>query len=106
MIQNLSVCRYVTELLGGEKYVSCSVVLPALCHLKQAMKISDDDPAYIVRFKAALTKDLDQWKEKTNLDWLKVCQSDQKMTVFSMDRLSHEEIWRLDLESKFSSISN
>ncbi|XP_063765784.1 E3 SUMO-protein ligase ZBED1-like [Eleginops maclovinus] len=29
----LEPCRYVTELLGGDKYVSCSVVLPALCHL-------------------------------------------------------------------------
>ena len=26
-------CRYLTELLGGEKYVSCSVALPAVCHL-------------------------------------------------------------------------
>ncbi|XP_031437348.1 E3 SUMO-protein ligase ZBED1-like isoform X1 [Clupea harengus] len=26
-------CRYVSELLGGEKFVSCSVVLPSLCHL-------------------------------------------------------------------------
>jgi len=24
------VCRYVTEIMGGDKYVSCSVVLPAL----------------------------------------------------------------------------
>ncbi|XDV29398.1 hypothetical protein PO909_032532 [Leuciscus waleckii] len=29
----LKPCRYVTELLGGETYVSCSVVLPALRHL-------------------------------------------------------------------------
>ncbi|KAK0133862.1 hypothetical protein N1851_030605 [Merluccius polli] len=26
----LEPCRYVTDLLGGDKYVSCSVVLPAL----------------------------------------------------------------------------
>lgn len=79
----MCVCRYITELLGGEKYVSCSVVLPALCHLQQAMKISDEDPAYIVRFKAAFTKDLNQRREKTNLEWLKVCQTDQKITVLS-----------------------
>ena len=59
------------------------MVLPALCHLQQAMKIADEDPAYIVRFKAAFTKDLNQRREKTNLEWLKVCQTDQKMTVLS-----------------------
>nr|XP_033473582.1 zinc finger BED domain-containing protein 1-like [Epinephelus lanceolatus] len=68
----LEPCRYITELLGGEKYVSCSVVLPALCHLQQVVKISDDDPAYTVRFKTAFTQDLNQRKEKTNLEWLKV----------------------------------
>jgi hypothetical protein len=31
------------------------------------MKISDDDPAYIVRFKAAFTTDLNQRREKINL---------------------------------------
>ncbi len=77
------VCRYITELLGGDKYVSCSVVLPAPCHLQHTMKISDDDPAYIVRFKAAFTKDLNQRREKINLEWLKVCQIDQKITVLS-----------------------
>ena len=75
----LSVCaclsRYITELLGGDKYASCSVVLPALCHLQHAMKISDDEPAYVVRFKAAFTKDLNERKEKINLEWLKVCQT-------------------------------
>ncbi|KAI4900408.1 hypothetical protein NFI96_017779 [Prochilodus magdalenae] len=33
----LEPCRYVTEILGGEQYVSCSVVLPALCHLFRVM---------------------------------------------------------------------
>lgn len=53
--------------------MSCSVVLPALCHLQQVVKISDDDPAYIVRFKTAFTQDLNLQREKTNLEWLKVC---------------------------------
>ncbi len=78
---SVCLCRYITELLGGDKYVSCSVVLPALCHLQHAMKISDDDPAYIVRFKAAFTKDLNQRRENINLEWLKVCQTDQKITA-------------------------
>ncbi|CAL8234245.1 unnamed protein product [Boreogadus saida] len=74
-------CGCITELLGGDKYVSCSAVLPALCHLQHAMKISDDDPAYIVRSKAAFTTDLNQRREKLNLEWLKVCQTDQKITA-------------------------
>ncbi|KAK7933666.1 hypothetical protein WMY93_004562 [Mugilogobius chulae] len=68
----LEPCRYITELLGGEKYVSCSIVLPALCHLQRTMEVSDVDPAYVVRFKAAFTKDLDKRKQNLNLAWLKV----------------------------------
>ncbi|KAK7944432.1 hypothetical protein WMY93_000160 [Mugilogobius chulae] len=55
-----------------EKYVSCSIVLPALCHLQRTMEVSDVDPAYVVRFKTAFTKDLDKRKQNLNLAWLKV----------------------------------
>ena len=41
------------------------------------MKISDEDPAYIVRFKDSFTKDLDQRKQKLNLEWLTVWQTNQ-----------------------------
>nr|XP_047125130.1 E3 SUMO-protein ligase ZBED1-like [Hydra vulgaris] len=40
----LEPCRYVTELLGGEKYVSCSVVLSALCHLSREQRVIADEP--------------------------------------------------------------
>ncbi|TRY60797.1 hypothetical protein DNTS_033330, partial [Danionella cerebrum] len=49
---------YVTELLGGEAYVSCSVVLPSLCHLCLKMEACDEDPAYVVRFKTKFKEDL------------------------------------------------
>jgi len=68
----LCVCRYVTELLGGDKYVSCSVLLPALCHLLRTMEASDVDPAYVVCFKPAFTEDVNRRKENTNMSWLKV----------------------------------
>ncbi|KAJ8364362.1 hypothetical protein SKAU_G00131930 [Synaphobranchus kaupii] len=68
----LEPCRYVTELLGGEQYVSCSVVLPALRHLFRVMEPSDDDPVYVVRFKKVFTTDLAQRKDNTNLTWLKI----------------------------------
>ncbi|KAI4885596.1 hypothetical protein NFI96_013028 [Prochilodus magdalenae] len=63
---------YVTEILGGEQYVACSVVLPALCHLFRVMEPSDDDPVYVVRFKTVFTTDLTKRKDTTNLTWLKI----------------------------------
>ncbi|KAK0155349.1 Calcium/calmodulin-dependent 3',5'-cyclic nucleotide phosphodiesterase 1C [Merluccius polli] len=68
----LEPCRYFTELLGGEKFVSCSVVLPALCHLSRVMETSEDDPAYIVKFKQTFSADMTTHKDKTNLTWLKI----------------------------------
>ena len=65
-------CRHVTELLGGQQYVSCSVVLPALCHLSRVMESSDDDPIYVVKFKDTFTADLANRKENTNLKMLKI----------------------------------
>lgn len=62
----------MTELLGGETYVSCSVVLPALRHLTHTMEVSDDDPAYVVRFKAAFTKELSQRQDTLNNEWLRM----------------------------------
>ena len=34
-------------MLVGDIYVSCSVVLPKLCHLLLVMEESEDDPGYI-----------------------------------------------------------
>ncbi|GAA6092479.1 E3 SUMO-protein ligase ZBED1-like [Tachysurus ichikawai] len=68
----LEPCRYVTELLGGEKYVSCSVVLPAFCHLSRVMESSDDDPAYVVKFKSTFRTDLETRKENANIAYLKI----------------------------------
>uniref|UniRef100_A0A3Q3AW85 Zinc finger BED domain-containing protein 1-like n=1 Tax=Kryptolebias marmoratus TaxID=37003 RepID=A0A3Q3AW85_KRYMA len=67
----LEPCRYVTETLGGQHYISCSVVLPAFCHLFRVMEPSDDDTVNIVRFKKAFCEDLAKRKENSNLTWLK-----------------------------------
>lgn len=69
---SLCYCRYVSELLGGEKFVSCSVVLPALCHLSRVMDVTEDDPAYMIKFKGTFTADIDERKEKINITWLRV----------------------------------
>lgn len=64
--------RYATELLGGEKYVSCSVVLPMICHLLLEMKTLEDDPPYVIRFKNAFIADLNARKQSCNLKWLQI----------------------------------
>ena len=46
----------MTELLGGENYVSCSVVLPAFCHLNRIMDLSDEDPGYMIKFQGLFHK--------------------------------------------------
>ena len=63
-------CRYATEILGGEHYVSCSVVLPTVAYLRRFMVVSDDDPAFAVRFKTAFVNDLDARMENCNMSWL------------------------------------
>ncbi|KAL2088070.1 hypothetical protein ACEWY4_012284 [Coilia grayii] len=65
-------CRYVTDLLGGEKFVSCSVVMPALCHLSRVMEITEDDPAYLIKFKQTFSADMEGRKDKLNIAWLRV----------------------------------
>lgn len=62
----------MTELLGGDTYVSCSVVLPALCHLNRVMNPTDEDPGYMMKFKATFSKDLDTRMATINNRWLKV----------------------------------
>lgn len=53
--------------------VSCSVVLPAFCHLHRVMETSDDDPAYVARFKTAFQEDLTSHQENfMNNEWLKI----------------------------------
>ncbi|XP_073696284.1 cytosolic phospholipase A2 gamma-like [Garra rufa] len=59
------------------------------------MKISDDDPAYIVRFKAAFTKDLNQRRENINLEWLKVATAlDPRFKDLKcLPRAEREPVW-------------
>ncbi len=35
------------------------------------MEVSEDDPAYMVKFKETFTADLEQRKDKTNMTWLR-----------------------------------
>ncbi|CAJ1057726.1 E3 SUMO-protein ligase ZBED1-like [Xyrichtys novacula] len=88
--------KYVTELLGGENFVSCSAVLPALSHLSRVMEVSEDDPAYMAKFKETFTADLEQRKEKTNLPWLKVATAlDPRFKDLKcLSKPERAEVWR------------
>ncbi|XP_048844730.1 E3 SUMO-protein ligase ZBED1-like [Brienomyrus brachyistius] len=91
----LEPCKYVAELLGGEGYVSCSVVLPALCHLLHVMKVSDDDPNYVIRFKESFTADMSRTRDTLNLPWLKIATAlDPRFKDLKcLPRSEREEVW-------------
>ncbi|KAJ8375317.1 hypothetical protein SKAU_G00058970 [Synaphobranchus kaupii] len=91
----LEPCRYVNELLGGESYVSCSVVLPALCHLNRVMDPTDEDPGYMIKFKANFSKDLDTRKATINNRWLKVATAlDPRFKdLKSIHKNERDEVW-------------
>jgi len=42
--QLLAPCKEASDTFGGDHYVSCSVVLPALHNLMKIMTATDDDP--------------------------------------------------------------
>jgi hypothetical protein len=54
----LQPCEEVCKLLGGQEYVTASVVLPALALLKNKMTADDADSAYARRFKEGLYVDI------------------------------------------------
>ncbi|KAL3983475.1 transcription elongation factor SPT4 [Sarotherodon galilaeus] len=99
-LRNISKIRnilYITELLGGEKFVSCSVVLPALCHQSRVMEVSEDDPAYMVKFKETFKAEMEKRKEKTNIIWLRVATAlDPRFKDLKcLRRPDRAEVWRL-----------
>lgn len=85
----------MTELLGGETYVSCSVVLPALCHLYRTMEVTEEDPAYIGKFKTAFKKDLSERQANLNNGWLNIASAlDPRFKDLKfLQRGDREEVW-------------
>ncbi|KAJ8369766.1 hypothetical protein SKAU_G00097940 [Synaphobranchus kaupii] len=94
--------------LGGEQYISCSVVLPALCHLFRVMEASDEDPSYMLRFKEVFTADLSKWKESTNVQWLKVATAfnPRFKDLECLPRYEREEVWRFIKEEESQQADN
>jgi hypothetical protein len=92
----LDPCRYATELLGGEQYVSCSMILPTICHLELEMAVHDDDPASIVRFKNAFVADLEQRKKNFNIAWLRIATAlDPRFkNLKCLQKDKRDEVWQ------------
>lgn len=62
----------MTDVLG-EQHMWCSVApLSVMSRLFRMMEASDDDPAYVLLFRAALTPDLSKWKESASVQRLEV----------------------------------
>jgi zinc finger BED domain-containing protein 1 (E3 SUMO-protein ligase ZBED1) len=92
----LNPCRYATELLGGDQYVSSSMILPTLCHLELEMAVHDDDPASIVRFKTAFIADLQQRKQNFNMSWLRIATAlDPRFKYLKcLQKDKRDEVWQ------------
>nr|XP_024656963.1 zinc finger BED domain-containing protein 1-like [Maylandia zebra] len=95
MVKRLIRNQTATELLGGEAYVSCSVVLPAFCHLRRVMEVTDEDPAYVVRFKEKFKEDLASRQEHTNYAWLQIATAlDPRFKdLRSVPKTDREAVW-------------
>ena len=88
-------CRYLTELLGGEKYVSCSVALAAFCHLSRVMESSNDDPVYVTKFKSTFRNDMETCKGNANIAYLKIATAlDPRFKDLKcIPRAERSEVW-------------
>ena len=75
--------------------VSCSVVFPALCHLHRSIEVSEDDPTYMGRFKAAFKKDLSERQANINNRWLKIASAlDPRLKDLKfLPRGERDELW-------------
>lgn len=86
----------ITELLGGDKYVTRSVLIPALKLLKNKMKTNDCDPAFICRFKAMLVDSIDErlraWPRYNDYE-LATCLDPRFKSLACIEKDRRELVW-------------
>lgn len=103
-IEVLDLFCQATVLLGGQKYVSCSCILPLLSSLMKHMIVNDDDPGYIARFKAASVKDFrERVADMTSIEILQIASAldpRYKNMKYLSDHLK-EQTWSL-IEQKLA----
>ncbi|KAH9368751.1 hypothetical protein HPB48_004770 [Haemaphysalis longicornis] len=97
----------VTELLGGDKCVTRSVLIPALKLLKNSMTTNDCDPAFICRFKAMLVDSVEgrllAWPHYSNYE-VATSLDPRFKSLACIDRDRREHVWeRLSQLTKPSS---
>ncbi|BFZ13786.1 hypothetical protein BsWGS_16825 [Bradybaena similaris] len=87
-----------TEYIGGEQYVTCSAVLPLEACLRRLLRVNDDDPGFIARFKNAAFDDITSRIE--GIDALPKLQMAtaldpryKKLTCLRREK--HEAVWTL-----------
>ena len=91
-------CEEVCKLLGGEKYGTASVVLPACAYLKKQMTVTEDDVGYARRFKEAFYADL--ISRLNNIDsnanfHVATALDPQFKHLKAVPKTQHEKVWRL-----------
>ncbi|KAG0439862.1 hypothetical protein HPB47_016495 [Ixodes persulcatus] len=87
----------VTELLGGDKYVTRSVLIPAIKLLKNKMRINDCDPAFIYRFKAMMVDSIDErlsaWPHYNDYE-MATCLDPRFKSLACIDKDRREHVWQ------------
>ena len=97
-VEVLELLSQATALLGGEKYVSCSCVLPMLSSLTRHMEFNDDDPGYLVRFKKAFLEDFKKRMANMNsieLLWIARALNPRYKTMRYLSAKRRNETWRI-----------
>jgi hypothetical protein len=65
--------KAASDTFGGDHYVLCSVVLPALRNLLKIMTPTDDDPQWVSRFNTVFKEHISRkFSEDTDSEWLAV----------------------------------
>lgn len=86
-----------TVLMGGQKYVSCSTVIPMLGHLLKCSVANDSDPVFIARFKENICSSLNSLREAAvaNVNLCLATALDPRFKdLRSVPRESREPVWQ------------
>ncbi|KAG0412864.1 hypothetical protein HPB47_009985 [Ixodes persulcatus] len=87
----------VRELLGGDKYVTRSVLISAIKLLKNKMRINDCDLGFIYRFKAMLVDSIDErlsaWPHYNDFE-MATCLDPRFKSLACIDKDRREHVWQ------------